>query len=130
VTEVAHARPGFAQSVVRALRRYTDFEGRATRAEFWWYALFYALVLTFCDVFSFAQLSPTATLGSVLSSIFMIVTLLPTLAIGVRRLRDAGLGWKNMFWLLVPVAGIIILIVYWTRPSKPDASWDTARWSL
>jgi uncharacterized membrane protein YhaH (DUF805 family) len=121
LTEVAHTQPGFFEAVARAMRHYSDFEGRSTRAEFWWYALFNGLALSLCSVFAFAQLGPTATVGSVLASIFALVTLLPTLAIGVRRLRDAGEGWGNIFWLLVPVAGIIILVVYRTRPTQPGA---------
>ncbi len=73
--QVAQTQPGFFESVARALRHYADFDGRATRAEFWWYALFYTLVLSLCNVFSFAQLGPTATLGSVLAAIFAILTM-------------------------------------------------------
>jgi len=130
VIQVAQTQPGFFESVARALRHYADFDGRATRAEFWWYALFYTLVLSLCNVFSFAQLGPTATLGSVLAAIFAIITLLPTLAIGVRRLRDADESWGHLLWLLVPLAGPIILAVYWTRPSQPTIPENTSHWTL
>ena len=130
MVELASARPGFFAAVARALRRYADFEGRSTRAEFWWYALFYILVLSLCSIFDFAALTPTVSVGSILASIFAIITLLPTLAVGVRRLRDAGEGWGHIFWLLVPVGGIVILAVYWTRPSQPDAQEETGGWLL
>ena len=32
--------------------------------------------------------------------------------------RIAGYGWGHMFWLLVPIAGIIVLIVFWSQPAK------------
>lgn len=130
MTEVAHAQPGFFEAVVRALRRYSDFEGRSTRAEFWWYALFYLLALSLCSIFNFAQLTPTVTIGSVLASIFTIVTLVPSLAIGVRRLRDSGDGWGHIFWLLLPAFGVIILAVYWLRPTQPGEAEETGGWVL
>ena len=43
--------------------------------------------------------------------------LLPNLAVAVRRLRDAGHDWPNLFWILVPIAGLIVLVIYWTQPS-------------
>jgi len=108
---------GFSQAVLRAMQRYSDFEGRSTRPEFWWYALFYALALSLCAVFDFVELAPNTSLGSVLASIFAIVTLLPTLAVAIRRLRDSGDTWKNIFWLILPFAGIFILAAYWVRPT-------------
>lgn len=44
-----------------------------------------------------------------------IAVLLPNLAVAVRRLRDAGYGWGNLFWILVPIAGIVGL----NRPLDP-----------
>ena len=37
-------RLGFKESVVRCLRKYATFRGRATRAEYWWFSLFNSLV--------------------------------------------------------------------------------------
>ena len=130
MTEVAHARLGFFEAVDRVLRHYADFEGRASRAEFWWYALFYSLALSLFNVFDFIAFPPTVSAGSIMTSVFMIVTLLPSLAVAVRRLRDSGDGWEHIFWLLLPVAGLIILICYWLHPTRPEAREDTGRWTL
>jgi uncharacterized membrane protein YhaH (DUF805 family) len=124
MTAVAHTQPGFFAAVGRALRHYSDFAGRATRAEFWWYALFTALAFSLCGVFNFVALAPGVTFGSVLAALFALGTLVPSLAVGVRRLRDAGQAWGHMLWLLVPIGGLVILAVYWTRPSQPDAFED------
>lgn len=110
----------FLDSIKDGFRKYAEFEGRATRPQFWWFILFIALVQAVCNVFVFIQLAPNVSLGSVFSSLVGIATLLPTLAVGVRRLRDAGLAWQNIFWLLLPIAGIIILVVYWVKESKAD----------
>ena len=36
----------------------------------------------------------------------------------MRRLRDAGHGWGNLFWILLPVAGAIVLIVLLAQPTQ------------
>jgi DNA-binding CsgD family transcriptional regulator len=88
------------------LTKYADFNGRATRAEFWWFALFITLV--------------SAALGYLsqeLASVFSVAMLLPFLAAGARRLRDIN---KSRWWeliLLVPVGGLIALAILWLLPT-------------
>jgi uncharacterized membrane protein YhaH (DUF805 family) len=53
----------------------------------------------------------TVYLGASLSGMFGVIACVPTLAVTVRRLRDAGRRWTNLFWLLLPIVGLIILIV-------------------
>ncbi len=101
--------PGGPLSFFEALRvcfvKYAEFNGRASRSEFWWFMLFVLLVL--------AALS---YLGETVSSIFLLGVLLPLLAAGARRLRDSGKsGWWQLF-LLVPVGGIVILGILWAQP--------------
>ena len=130
MTEVAQARLGFFEAVSRVLCHNADFEGRASRAECWWYALFYTLALSLFSVFDVIAFTPTVSAGSVLTSIFVIVTLLPSLAVGVRRLRDSGDGWGHSFWLLIPVAGRIILACSWIHPTQPDVPQEAEGWVL
>jgi uncharacterized membrane protein YhaH (DUF805 family) len=111
-------RMTFGAAIQTVLRKYAEFGGRASRPEFWWWMLFYVLVASALNVFSVIRIGDTSSLGAILSSLWGIAVLLPTLAVGVRRLRDAGYGWGHMFWLLVPVAGIIVLIVFWAQPAK------------
>lgn len=86
------------------LRRYARFQGRSRRAEFWWYTLAYfaaAFVATRMDGGS--QSSPLLTL-------FILATLLPTLAVGVRRLHDVSRsGWWILFYLIPFVGGLLLL---------------------
>lgn len=111
----------FLEAVRVVFSKYADFEGRAGRAEFWWWMLFTLLVAAALNVFSVIPVGDGASIGSILSGLWAIGTLMPTLAVGVRRLRDAGYPWTNMFWILVPIAGLIVLAVYWAKPSRPDA---------
>jgi uncharacterized membrane protein YhaH (DUF805 family) len=113
----------FTESIRTVLSKYAEFEGRATRPEFWWWALFSFLVSSALGVFNVIPVgAPTeygavASVGSILSGLWGIAVLLPGLAVTVRRLRDAGYGWANVFWILLPIAGLIVLIVYLTKPS-------------
>jgi Protein of unknown function (DUF805) len=54
-----------------------------------------------------------------LAGFWSIVVLLPSLAVTVRRLRDAGRRWTKLFWILLPIAGAIVLIVHLSEPTKP-----------
>lgn len=57
--------------------------------------------------------------GSSLASLWVIGTMIPTLAVGVRRVRDAGRRWTELFWLLIPIAGLIVMAIRMSEPSKP-----------
>ncbi len=71
-------------------RKYSDFKGRASRSEFWWFVLFGAIVNSFLGIFSNA--SPQT--GMLTSAIVSLMLLLPHLAVTARRLHDANLsGW-------------------------------------
>lgn len=109
----------FGEAIQTVLRKYAEFDGRAGRPEFWWWTLFNVLVLSALNVLNVFPVGENAYLGSVLAGIWSVGVLLPNLAVAVRRLRDAGHGWGNIFWLLVPIAGIIVLVIYWTQPTQP-----------
>ncbi len=99
----------FFESIRVCLTKYAEFNGRASRSEFWWFALFITLVT-----------SALVYLSEALSSIFLIAILLPLLAAGARRLHDTGKsGWWQLF-LLAPVGGIILLGILWALPPTED----------
>jgi len=108
----------FGEAISTVLRKYAEFTGPAERAEFWWWALFNALVLSAFNLLNVFPIGENAYLGSVLAGLWSIAILLPNLAVAVRRLRDAGNHWGNLFWILVPVAGIIVLVVLWAQPTR------------
>lgn len=98
---------------IKCLKQYVDFSGRASRTEFWMFALFnflISLVLAIIDV--------VVGLGF-LQPIYALAVLLPALAVSVRRLHDTGrAGWWLLLFLL-PLIGPIILIVFWVQDSNP-----------
>jgi len=95
----------FAAAIRICLTRYADFDGRASRAEFWWFALFILLVTAALEM-----------VHEIAASIFLIAVLLPLLAAGARRLRDTGRSAWWLLYLLVPVGGIVILGIVWALP--------------
>ena len=96
----------FPQAIRICFAKYAEFDGRATRAEFWWFALFVTLATS-----GFTYLSEAA------ASIFLIAVLLPFLAAGARRLHDANKSAWWLWFLPVPVGGLVILAVLWAMPS-------------
>lgn len=97
----------------RAISRFARFSGRASRAEYWYFFLAVLLlnvVLTLLGlVFSESVLGD---LMELLSSVFLLFVLIPSISIGVRRLHDVNRsGW--WYWLiLVPLVGPLVLL-YW-----------------
>ena len=108
----------FGEAIQTVLRKYAEFTGRASRSEFWWWILFYALVTAALNVFNTVPFGEGTSLGTILASLWGIAVLLPNLAVAVRRLRDAGYSWPFLFFGLIPVAGIIVLFVFWAQPTK------------
>ncbi len=104
----------FYEAIRVCLTKYAEFTGRASRSEFWWFTLFVILVA-----------GALVYLSEALSNVFLIAMLLPFLAAGARRLHDSGKSpWWQLF-LLVPVAGIILLGFLWALPPTiplPDDS--------
>ena len=114
-TPLSEKDPQTFQDAIRiCFTKYADFTGRASRPEFWWFALFIVL-----STAAFTYLSETA------GSIFVIATLLPFLAVGARRLRDAGNNPWWLFGLLIPVGGIVLLGFYWAAPPAKSLTEDS-----
>lgn len=99
----------FAESIQICFKKYADFNGRASRSEYWWFALFSILVGIGLSIFSQA-----------LSLLFYLAVLLPSIAVATRRLHDTGRsGWWQLI-SLVPLVGIIVMLVFLTQ--KGDAA--------
>jgi uncharacterized membrane protein YhaH (DUF805 family) len=102
------------------LKKYAVFSGRAQRAEYWYFFLFYMIIYIGLSIVEgvtglyFAK----ANIG-LLSGIFALGTFIPSLSVGVRRLHDTG---RSGWWLLIgliPIIGVIVLIVFAVQDSMP-----------
>lgn len=95
---------------------YADFKGRVTRTEYWMFYLFLFLINIGLGIIEGLLLGGAAFL----TSIFILATLIPHIAITARRLHDAGFsGWFQLL-LLIPVLGWIAVIVMLCLETKPD----------
>ncbi|MFZ6689734.1 DUF805 domain-containing protein [Undibacterium sp. SXout11W] len=100
----------FQDSIKTCFNKYASFEGRASRSEYWWFALFTFLV-------AYIGMSLSYTLY-VLIALALVV---PSTAAATRRLHDTNRsGWWQLIALL-PIVGIIILIVFLAQESKPES---------
>lgn len=97
----------FQESIRTCLGKYATFEGRAGRPELWWFFLFIVLVS-----------SALLLVSQTLYGLFCIAMFLPQLAVGARRLNDIGKSPWWLLFLLVPVAGIILLMILWALPGE------------
>jgi uncharacterized membrane protein YhaH (DUF805 family) len=113
----------FLQSIRAGFRRYADFSGTASRSEFWWWILFTVLVATALAALPVPTfpLDGTALSAPTLTPVWQLAVLLPTLAVTVRRLRDSAFGWGHIFWVLLPVAGAIVLAVLCAQRSTTSS---------
>ncbi|MBO7253774.1 MAG: DUF805 domain-containing protein [Clostridia bacterium] len=92
---------------------YSNFEGKATRKEFWLFTAFFA-VITLALSFITGFLSGLTTAGVIryLYLVFVFLMIVPQLAVGTRRLHDTGKSGKLLLVGLIPVVGWILLIVW------------------
>lgn len=95
------------------LKKYATFSGRARRKEFWMYSLFNTIFIVLLMIADglLGFISRSTGLG-ILSTLYILSTLLPSIALTVRRLHDIGRsGWWHLI-VLVPIVGPIVLIVF------------------
>ncbi len=102
---------------LKVLKNYVGFEGRARRKEYWMFVLFSVIVSIVLSI-----LEAVLNLSSVLTGLYSLAVLLPSLAVGVRRLHDTG---RSGWWLLIsliPLIGAIILIVFMCQDSQENGN--------
>ena len=102
----------FIEAVRLFFTRIIDFNGRSRRSEYWWAILVVALVS-----FVISRFMPS------LGSLWNIVTLVPLVALSIRRLHDVGKPGTWYLFGLIPLAGPIILLVQALKDSAPDNQW-------
>ena len=120
------------EAFTRYWRRFATFSGRASRSEYWWMALIglsVAIITTMIDVVAnggFAEANATATgVGDLLSYAWGLATIVPTVALSVRRLHDTNRNGNWIFLGLVPFIGVVILLIFYLgRPNPAGVRFD------
>jgi uncharacterized membrane protein YhaH (DUF805 family) len=93
------------------VKKYADFEGCATRSEFWYFMLFCVLINA---LLAFA--------AEWAAGAFFLAMLVPSVAAGTRRLRDTGRGPRWWFLMVPPVivVGWIVLVVFFSQAGQTE----------
>ena len=113
---------------------YAEFTGRSTRPDFWWvwlgnfilsipfWVIYISIVYLSTAIDSVSNSASEATfmvfgLVAIIYAVFYLAILVPTIALSVRRLRDAGFHWAFIFLRFAPMGGIALLILH-AMPTK------------
>lgn len=132
----------FPKAVNRFFKKYARFDGRASRSEFWWwvlanaivyialYAVLLAVIVATGDTTSSSSAtgvqanatsnSPLIAIPIGLLGLWVLATLIPNIAIEVRRLHDANLAGPFWFLSVIPGVGPIVLLVLMLLESRPE----------
>lgn len=106
---------GFVEASKLFFTRAFDFNGRSSRAEYWWAYLMLIILYLVASV----VLSVLGEIGLILLVVLMLGILIPSLSIGVRRLHDTD---RSGWWYLIafiPLASLILLVFFClAEPSK------------
>jgi uncharacterized membrane protein YhaH (DUF805 family) len=102
------------------LKKYAVFSGRAQRAEYWYYVLFYILIILALSIIdgvagTFDEQSGIGILGA----LFVLGTFVPSLAVTVRRLHDTD---RSGWWILlnlIPLVGALVVLIFTCLDGKP-----------
>jgi len=94
------------------LSNYANFNGRSSRSDYWYVVL--------ANIIISLVLGLLGKVGVALSSIYSVAILVPTLALIVRRLHDINRsGWSYLF-MLIPLVGWIIVLIFFCTDSVND----------
>ena len=110
------------ESVVSVLTNWKNFSGRASRSEFWYFALASAILGLIVGAIELATglisiEDPNAT--GPLSAILNLLLAIPTIAVTSRRLQDYGYsGWWQLSY--ITVIGIFVVLIWCMLPAKED----------
>ena len=106
----------FVEAVKACLSKYADFSGRARRSEYWYWVLYVIAV----DIV-------TTVLDKAIGTSFLyylgaVALLVPSIAVGVRRMHDLGKsGWYLLIGL-IPLVGWVIVIVWAATEGQPETN--------
>jgi uncharacterized membrane protein YhaH (DUF805 family) len=131
-----HYGIGFGGAASRAFKKYARFDGRASRSEYWWWTLLTTSVFIALSVPAVVIGMETSPDGGetpglpavpllVALMLFYLGILVPTIAVTVRRLHDAGYsGWLILLGLIPWLGGLVLLVFTVLPPSPAGVKYD------
>lgn len=114
----------FFDAIKSYFNNYATFKGRARRSEFWFTVLFTFLVSAALSIIFPGPMEmmwgTEVEQSSAAENLWSLATIVPSLAVTWRRLHDVGRSGKYFFFILIPIAGIIMLLIQLTKDSQPQ----------
>lgn len=113
------------QAITRFFKRYAKFSGRSSRSEYWWWQLFSILVSFVLGLVQSLFGGPSDNMNGlgntiqVISFIFGLAVLLPTIALTVRRLHDTNKSGLFALFFILPFIGPLVLLIMCIFASNP-----------
>lgn len=104
---------------LKCLKQYADFSGRACKKEFWMYVLFYMIIAIVLHVIDsmLGWVTPEFDMG-VLGGLYSLCMFIPGLAVSVRRLHDIGKSGWNFLFILIPLVGAVVLLIWFCKEGE------------
>jgi uncharacterized membrane protein YhaH (DUF805 family) len=116
----------FGAAITSFFTKYATFSGRARRSEFWYVVLFTTLVSIVISIIApgpFMEFNGVMVQQqSMLSNLWSLATLIPSLALTWRRLHDVNKSGNYFFFILIPIVGAILLFIQLVKDSAPGAN--------
>jgi uncharacterized membrane protein YhaH (DUF805 family) len=112
---------------LKVMKQYADFTGRARRQEYWMFVLFNIIFSAAAGMVDgmLGMRSPETGLG-VIGGLYSLAVLVPSIAVGVRRLHDVGKSGWMLLIALIPIIGAIWLLVLFATDGQPgENKWGT-----
>ena len=97
------------QSAFATLKKYADFKGRASRAEFW-YFFFFVIIVQVAASFLGLVLGGLGSMA--FSSLVLLLLFVPQLAVAVRRLHDVSRSGKELAVPLVMLFALPLVVMF------------------
>ena len=110
-------RDNVIESYKKFWRNYFDFNGRSRRSDYWQVILVNIIIAIILGAFS--NIPWIGRLFWAISWIYSLAALIPGIALGVRRLHDIGKSGLYYLFILIPIVGPILLIVWFVTDSEP-----------
>jgi uncharacterized membrane protein YhaH (DUF805 family) len=104
---------------IKVLQQYSVFKGRASRSEYWYFVLFNLIITIIISIIDVAA-------GTVyINTIYSLAVLLPSIAVGVRRMHDVN---KSGWYILIPIYNLVLACTegttgandYGQNPLRPE----------
>ena len=110
---------------LKVFKQYADFRGRARRKEYWMYVLFnvlFAVIAMILD--NVLDIAIKGLNYGPIYGLYYLATLIPSLAVGVRRLHDVGKsGWMMLVAFVPCIGGIWLLVLFCTDSEAGENKW-------